>query len=127
MWFQTRRFFLSFPYISLCKLLKIKSFTHVLVSLFISVPHLALDSLLILRYGSRLLCQKKDQGVITLFSCSTQLSMKLKLLIKTKNLINNDFSCCQTLCWCINLLINDKMPKIVGILTFMSRISFVRS
>ena len=33
--------------------------------------------------------------VITLFSCSTQPSMKLQLLIKAKMLKNRDFSCFQ--------------------------------
>ena len=36
-----------------------------------------------------------------LFSFSTQLSMKFQLLIKAKMLKNNNFSCCQTLSWCI--------------------------
>ena len=41
-----------------------------------------------------------DIEVIKLFSCSTQLSMNFQLLIKAKMLINNEFSCCQTLSWC---------------------------
>ena len=45
-------------------------------------------------------------GVIKLFSCLTQLSMKFFLLINVKM---QQF-----------LLINVKMPTIVGILTFMS-------
>ena len=40
--------------------------------------------------------------------------MKFQLLIKAKMLKNNDFSCWQTLSVFI-LLINDKMPTIVGI------------
>ena len=39
--------------------------------------------------------------MIKLFSCSTQLSMKFQLLIKTKMLKNEDFSCFQTLSCCI--------------------------
>ena len=51
----------------------------------------------------------------------TQLSTKFQLLIKTKIPTNWEVSC-----WCcIYMLINVKMPTIVGILTFMSRINFV--
>ena len=35
--------------------------------------------------------------VIKLFSCSTQLSMKFQLLLKTKILKNKDFTCFKTL------------------------------
>ena len=41
--------------------------------------------------------------VIKLFSCSTQLSMKLQLLTKDKMLKNKDFSCFKTLKCCIYL------------------------
>ena len=59
-----------------------------------------------------------DPFVINIFSCSTQLSMKSQMLIKTLNaerykhflLINS-----QMLYECI-LLINVKMPTIVGVL-----------
>ena len=47
--------------------------------------------------------EKPRPEAIKLFSCSTQLSTKFQLLIKTK------------------------IPKIVGILTFMSKINFVLS
>ena len=64
----------------------------------------------------------RPQGYIT-FSCSTQLKLKFKLLIK-----------CQMEIPGLNhqresfiLLINVKMPTIVGILTFMSRINFMLS
>ena len=54
--------------------------------------------------------------------------MKFQLLLKTKMQQNADFSCFQTLICCIIMLINVKMPTIVGvgILTFMSRINFVQ-
>ena len=47
---------------------------------------------------------KEDRAVtevIKLFSYSTQLSMKFQLHIKTKMLKNKDFSCLQTVQWCI--------------------------
>ena len=61
--------------------------------------------------------------VIKLFSRSTQLSTKFQLLIKTKIPTNKYVSCFKSLI----VLINVKMPTIVGILTFMSRINFVLS
>ena len=54
--------------------------------------------------------------VIKLFSCSTQVSTKFQLLIKTKIPTNKEV-----------MLINVKTPTIVGIFTFMSRINFVLS
>ena len=39
--------------------------------------------------------------VIKLFSCSTQLSIAFQLLIKPEMLKNKDFSCFQTLIFCI--------------------------
>ena len=67
--------------------------------------------------------------VIKLFSCSTELSVKFQMLIKTIMLKNKDFSCFQTLTVDVVfiMLINVKMPTIVGILTFMSRINFMLS
>ena len=50
--------------------------------------------------------------VIKNVSCSTKLSMKFQLLIKNKMLNNNDFSCSDVE---FILLINVKMPTIVGI------------
>ena len=41
--------------------------------------------------------------VIKLFSCSTQLSTKFQLLIKTKILTNTEVSCFKTLRCCIYL------------------------
>ena len=57
------------------------------------------------------------------FSCSTQLSTNFQLLIK-KIPTNEEVSCFSDV---FILLINVKMPTIVGILTFMSRINFVLS
>ena len=56
----------------------------------------------------------------------TQLSMKLKLLRKTKIKANKNFHA-LSLSDVFIMLINVKMPTIVGILTFMSRINFVLS
>ena len=75
-------------------------------------------------------CRKPGPQVIKLFSCSTQLSMEFRLLVKSKIIK----------CWKIKIflafklsddvfimLINVKMPIIVGILTFMSMINFMLS
>ena len=72
--------------------------------------------------------QKKRSGhkVIKLFSCSTQLSMKFQLLIKTK-ILTKKFLALSLSDVVFILLINAKMPTIVGILTFMSRINFMLS
>ena len=61
------------------------------------------------------------------YLCSTQLSIKFQLLIKTKIPKNEGVSCFKSLRCCIYdiMLINVKMPTIVGILTFLSRINFV--
>ena len=63
--------------------------------------------------------------VINLFSCSTQLSTKFQLLLKTKILTNKKFLASSLSDVVLIMLINVKMPTIVGILTFMSRINFV--
>ena len=66
--------------------------------------------------------------VIKLFLCSTQLSTKFQLLIKTKIPKNEYVSCFFFLSDVVFImLINVKMPTIVGILTLMSRINFVLS
>ena len=52
------------------------------------------------------------------FLCSTQLSLKLQLLIKNKKLINKDLSFKLSLVVFI-MLINVKMPRTVGIFTFI--------
>ena len=71
--------------------------------------------------------RKTSPEVIKLLSCSTQLSIKFQLLIKTKMLKNTDFLAFILSEDVFILFINVKMPTIVGILTFMNRISFVLS
>ena len=52
--------------------------------------------------------------------------IKFKLLIKTGMLLKiKDFSCFECSNIVIIILINVKMPTIIGLLTFMSKISFV--
>ena len=62
-----------------------------------------------------------------LFSCSIQLSMKFQLLIKLKYGQIKKFLTLSLSDVEFILLINVKMPTIVGILTFMCRINFVLS
>ena len=62
-----------------------------------------------------------------LFSCSTQLSTKFQLLIKNEIPTNKKFLALSISDVIFIMLINVKMPTIVGILTFMSRINFVLS
>ena len=66
--------------------------------------------------------------VIKLFSCSTHLSMEVQMLIKSKMLKNKAVLGFQMLLSDVLLmmLINIKMPTIVGILTFISRINMHR-
>ena len=52
---------------------------------------------------------------IKLFSCSTQLSMKFQLLIKTKMLKTYDFLAFKLSYAVFIMLINAKMPTIVDI------------
>ena len=70
--------------------------------------------------GSRFLLPGPE--VIKLFSCSTQLSMKFLMLISIEIYKNQLFFLGsdkpRMLCF---LLINVKMPTVVGILTLMSR------
>ena len=68
-----------------------------------------------------------DPEIIKLFSCSTQLGTKFELLIKTKIRTNEEVACSKALSCCIYHANNVKMPTIVGILTFMSKINFVLS
>ena len=64
--------------------------------------------------------------VIKLFSCSTQLSMEFHMLIKSKMLKIKTFAFrCSDVVFI--MLINIKMPTIVGILTFMSMKNFILS
>ena len=65
--------------------------------------------------------------VIKLHSCSTKLSMKFQQLIKLKNQQMKKFLAPNLSDVAFIMLINVKMPIIVGILTFMSRINFVLS
>ena len=65
--------------------------------------------------------------VVKLFSCSTLLSMELQMLIKTKMLKIKDFLVLILSDVVFIMLINVKMPTIVGILTFMSKINFILS
>ena len=76
--------------------------------------------------------------VIKLYSCSTQLSIEFQLLIKAKIPTNEEVSSLPTneevssfkslkINVVFIMLINVKMPTIVGILTFMSRINFMLS
>ena len=60
----------------------------------------------------RVKCGQTRPGpeVIKLFSCSTRLSTKFQLLIKTKILTNEEVSCFKPLIYCIypaNKLLND--------------------
>ena len=66
------------------------------------------------------------QGYKT-FSCSTKLSKKFKLLIKLKYRQIKKFLALSLSDGVFIMLINVKMPTIVGILAFMSRINFVLS
>ena len=59
-----------------------------------------------------------------IFSCSTELSMKFQLLIKTKMLKVKYFLAFKLSDTAFILLIDVKMPTIVGILTFISRMNF---
>ena len=60
-----------------------------------------------------------------MFSCSTELSMKFQPLMKTKMLKNIYFLAFKLSNTAFILLINVKMPIIVGILTFMSMMNFI--
>ena len=65
--------------------------------------------------------------VIKMFTCSTQVSMKFQVLIKNKMLKNKTLLALKLSDAVFILLINAKMPTIVGILTFISRINFMLS
>ena len=67
---------------------------------------------------------KSGPEVIKLFSFTFQLSMKCQLLLKTNLLEITDFFAFKLSGVVIIMLINVKMPTIVGILTFMSMINF---
>ena len=59
-----------------------------------------------------------------LLSCSTQLSKKLQLFLKLKCWKIKIFHALEPSNVVFTLLINVKMPTIVGILAFMSRVNF---
>ena len=61
-----------------------------------------------------------------LFSCSTQLSTKFQLLIKTKITTKKFFALSLSDVVFI-MLINVEMQTVVGILTFMSKINILLS
>ena len=73
-----------------------------------------------------IIARKQGPEVIKLFSCSTQLSTKFRLLIKTKIPTNEELSLSLSDVIFI-ILLNVKMPTFVGILTFMSMINFILS
>ena len=71
---------------------------------------------------------KLGPEIIKLFSCSTQLSTQFQQLIKTKIPKNKKMFLALSLSDVVFImLINVKMPKIVGILTFTSMINLVLS
>ena len=74
-----------------------------------------------------LLSPGPDSKVKKLFSCSTQLSMEFQMLIKLKYRQMKKFFAFSISDVVFIMLINVKMPTIVGILTFMSRINLVLS
>ena len=63
------------------------------------------------------------QGFKTFFSCLTQLSTKFQVFIKLKYRQIKKFLALSLSGLVFIMLINVKMPTIVGILTFMSRIN----
>ena len=65
--------------------------------------------------------KRQNPQVIKLFSCATQLIMKFQLLIESKILKNN----LKHSAVLFIVLINVKMPTIVGNLTFMSVINLI--
>ena len=65
--------------------------------------------------------------VINLFSCSTQLRTNFQMLVKLKYQQMKKFLALSLSDIVFIMLINVKMPTIVGILTFMNRINFVLS
>ena len=73
-------------------------------------------------YGPQCKRNRKPRSYKKKYSCLTQLSTKFQLLIKTNMLKNKEVSCFKSLSYVFIMLINVKMPTIVGILTFMSRI-----
>ena len=78
------------------------------------------------RYQNRQSKQSGPRGYTSKqFSCSAQLCMKVKLFIKGQML--NFFLALDNSDAVFILLINVKMPTIVGVKTFMSRINLLHS
>ena len=67
---------------------------------------------------------KPGPEVIKLFSCSTQLSKKFQLVIKTKIQTNEEAYCLKSIRSGVVFIM---LINVVGILTFMSRVNFVLS
>ena len=65
--------------------------------------------------------------IIKLFSCSTQMSMKFVLQINLKLLTISNYCLLNKLSLKIPLLIDMKMPTIVGIFIFIRRDNFMLS
>ena len=65
---------------------------------------------LIFNYSTHFYLERPGPKVIKLFSCSTELSRKFQLLIKTKMLKNKDFLAVKLSDTTFILLINAKMP-----------------
>ena len=95
------------------------------------IPVLCMYQKVIILCGIFLLAENLPEiaclKVIKLLSCSTQLSKKFQLLLKTKIPTNKEFLALSLSVVVFIMLINVKTPTIVGILTFMSRINFVLS
>ena len=97
-----------------------------------TVLTLVLDTFLDVTRNSRIYSTQRDilsgPEVIKHFSCSTQLSMKIQMLISIKISRNSAFSLGSDKPRMLFFpLIIVKMPTIVGILTFMSRKNFMLS
>ena len=71
--------------------------------------------------------ERAGPEVIKLSPCSTQLSTKFQLLIKLQHRQIKKFLALSLSDVVFIMVINVKMPTIVGILTFMSRINFMLS
>ena len=65
--------------------------------------------------------------VLKLFTCITQLSMKFQILISIKYQEIQHFSSSDNPKMLFSMLVNVKMPTIIGILIFMSRKIFMLS
>ena len=75
----------------------------------------------------RIIRSRPGPEVIKLFSCSTHLSMNFQLLIKLKYRQIKKFLALGLSGVLFIMIINVKMPTIVGILTFVGKINFVLS